>query len=279
MKSVFKSFFFVSISLLMLVSCEKIFDWDYEAVEETIPVVEGIVTNEMKNHSVKLSLVRSDPNSQPLIFQATDVKVIIGNSEYLFTESISEPGYWISDDAFMGYSGQEIQLQFSFNGKTYLASDAMVPVSPSGRPVFIPSEDDSSRFSLFASSSILYSPEPAMWEFIIHWEFLPGYETAPIDSCVARIFYYDLKVLDQGQIFAPLQQIKYFPEGAEVFLTKYSLSENHREFRRSLLLETEWRGGLMDVSPGIIFTNVSDGGAGYFGACSVVRDTFFITGN
>jgi hypothetical protein len=259
-------------------SCEKLFDWEYLPVNEEIPVVEGIVTNEMKNHSVRLSLVRSDPNSPVQVITGADVSVFIGSSEFIFSESLLQPGTYLSENPFMGFSGQDILLQFSYKGTLYQASDAMVPISPSGRPIFVRSEDDSTKYSLFASSSVLYSPEAAMWEFLIHWEFLPGYEDANPDSCIARIFYYDLKVLDQGEIFAPPRQSKYFPVGAEVFLTKYSLSDEHTEFRRSLLMETEWRGGLMDLSPGIVFTNISDGGVGFFGACSVVRDTFYISG-
>jgi hypothetical protein len=181
----------------------------------------------------------------------------------------------LSDVPFIGFI-EDITLKIIYNGKEYEATDRMIPVSASNRALFLPTGTDSTRYYLVESSSILYTPEPAMWEFNISWDFLPEYSGADLDTCRARLFYYDLKVIDQGQIFAPQQEKIYFPKGSLVHQTKYALSDEHKKFRRSLLLETEWRGGLMDVSPGIVYTNVTNGGMGFFGASSVVRDTFYI---
>jgi len=262
--------------LLIFSSCEKVFDWQYPEITEEIPVVETIITNELKHHEVRLSLVRSDPNQSALPLVDAIVHVAIGGNSYEFAEMTGNPGTYVSLQPFIGVSGTEIKLQVEWKDMIYTATDNMQPVSPTNRGLFLPVGIDSSLYYLVQSASIFFTNEPAMWEFNIFWDFLPEYVGHDPDSCRARIFYYELKGIDQGQIFAPQQQNIYFPKGAIVYQTKYSLSEEHKKFRRSLLLETEWRGGLMDVSPGSVYTNVSNGGMGFFGASSVLRDTFYI---
>ena len=51
---------------------------------------------------------------------------------------------------------------------------------------------------------------------------------------------------------------------------KYSLSPQHEEFIRSLLVETQWHGGNFDIEEGNVHTNLSEGALGFFGACSVI---------
>lgn len=282
-KAFYPGFMFQCLTVFLLVfqavlfsSCEKLFNWDYKEIKEVIPVVESVITNDMQEQSVRLSLVRSDPNSEFVPLSGAQVIVSVGSTDFNFSESFQQPGLYISDQPFAGIIGEEIRCTVIYNDQTYDATDIMIQVSSSSRGLFLPVSYDSTTYYFVESGSILYTAEPAMWEFRIYWDFLPGYEGVDPDSCRARIYYYDLKVLDQGQIFAPQQQNQYFPRGAVVYQTKYALSEEHRKFRRSLLLETEWRGGLMDVSPGTVLTNVSNGGLGFFGASAVVRDTFFI---
>jgi hypothetical protein len=42
------------------------------------------------------------------------------------------------------------------------------------------------------------------------------------------------------------------------------------------MAETEWRGGLFDVQPGNVRTNLSEGAVGYFSVSAVVADTNLI---
>lgn len=262
--------------LLLTISCEDKFDWDYEQNTIEIPVIEGIITNEYIQHSLRLSLVRSDPNESSSPITDATVHVIVGSAQYSFSHNPLEPGTWVSDVQFFGVTGENIRLEVVYKGINYNATDVMIPVSASARAYFGPLENDSTKFQLVNSPTVFSSSEEAMWEFFVFWDFLPEYAGVPADSCKARLFVYDLNILDIGQVFAPPKQPLYFPLGARVYQTKYSLSPQHSDFRHSMLQETEWRGGLFDVSPGNVNSNVSDGGVGFFGACSVVRDTFDI---
>ena len=85
-------------------------------------------------------------------------------------------------------------------------------------------------------------------------------------------FYYTLDVIDVNQIFAPDKEEIIFPKGAKFFRRKYSLSEKHQEFLRSLLSETDWRGGFFDVAQGNVKTNLSSGAVGFFAVSMVQTD-------
>ena len=91
------------------------------------------------------------------------------------------------------------------------------------------------------------------------------------------IFYsYTLSTIDVNQLFKPAVENLSFPAGAMVIRTKYSLSPDHERFLRSLLSETDWRGGWFDVMHGNLHTNLNNGAVGFFAACSVVQDTTYI---
>jgi hypothetical protein len=73
--------------------------------------------------------------------------------------------------------------------------------------------------------------------------------------------------------FGPAKQEIWFPAGTTLIRKKYSLTKSHQEFIRSLLIETEWRGGLFDMEQGNVLTNFSHGTRGWFAACMVISDT------
>ncbi|MBE9509733.1 MAG: hypothetical protein IMY71_02550, partial [Bacteroidetes bacterium] len=41
----------------------------------------------------------------------------------------------------------------------------------------------------------------------------------------------------------------------------------------TMLSETEWKGGVFDVLPGNVYTNLSEGAVGFFAVSTVVSDS------
>jgi hypothetical protein len=74
-------------------------------------------------------------------------------------------------------------------------------------------------------------------------------------------------------VFAPNSQNINFPMGTVLIQRRYSLTDEHATFIRSLLLETAWQGGLFNTASANITTNLSQGAVGFFGACGVVEKT------
>ncbi|OQA01088.1 MAG: hypothetical protein BWY70_00495 [Bacteroidetes bacterium ADurb.Bin408] len=262
--------------VFMLCACEKAFDWQYNEQTALIPVVEGIITNENVKQIVVLSYVRSQPNAPAIPVTSASVNVNLAGNTFAFAQDTTNPGTYISEQAFIGVVDAPVTLNAFIDGVRYTATDNMIPVSNTQRANFKLVDTNDSLYEIVSPASTFYSTEPAMWVLDIDWSSLPACNDSTGASCKAKVFYYDLKTLDVSEVFAPDKQTLRFPKGASVLQTKYSLSPEHAEFRRSLLLETVWRGGLFDVSPGTVYTNVSGGALGFFGASSVVKRTYTV---
>jgi len=262
-----------------LSSCEKAFDWQYKNENTKILALESIITNENKIQTVCLSWVRANPNDPDIPITNATVDVRMAGITYPFKQDSLNPGNYISKQAFIGVVDIPIDVDVVVDGVTYFGTDMMIPVTLTPKVKFKRVSATDPLYELTAVANTLSSTEQAMWEISIDWSSLPAYQGVPADSCKARLYYYDLKTIDVSEVFAPAKQTLEFPKGATVTQTKYSLSPEHAEFRRSMLLETEWRGGLFDVSPGTVYTNIKGGTAGavgFFGASSVIKETFLL---
>jgi hypothetical protein len=114
-----------------------------------------------------------------------------------------------------------------------------------------------------------------MTEVYYDWSHDTTYCTS-YGYCSAGETYYILDNHDINAIFSPDKKQLYFPEGTMLIRKKYGLTESHQEFIRSLLMESDWSGGMFDVQHGNLESNLSEGALGYFGACMVVSDTTIV---
>jgi len=74
-------------------------------------------------------------------------------------------------------------------------------------------------------------------------------------------------------LIKPGKETVLFPEGTKILRKKYSLSDDHQKFLRTMLSETEWNWGVFDVLLGNVYTNLSDGAVGFFSVSTVVSDS------
>ena len=96
------------------------------------------------------------------------------------------------------------------------------------------------------------------------------------NKCEGRIVFYDLNTIDVNEIFKPKKEDFNFPANAIVVRKKYSVSPAYKAFLRSVLSETEWRGGVFDVQREDATTNLSEGAIGFFAVSTVVSDTTIV---
>ena len=111
--------------------------------------------------------------------------------------------------------------------------------------------------------------EQAMYEVNVVWTHLVNTENA-----FAKMFYYTFSTLDISQLFRPGKETIAFPKGSFVVQRKYSLNPEFAAYLRSMLMETEWQGGIFDEASDSLPTNVSNGGLGFFAVCAVAQKTF-----
>ena len=264
-----------SIFLFLNLSCEKKIDWDIKPNQNQLIVVEGIITNEKKSHLITLTKSSSEMNSKPNPVSGATITIVGGTFSDVLKENPAGSGHYFTDSSFIGITGTQYVLTISYENKAYYANAHMIPVTPIEAFKFSYSESKKMNKIDWVTNS--YEPEdPSMYEIILDWSSVEGYENKPQDSCKAVLYYYSLPTLDVNQIFLPESEIVYFPKGTIATERKYSLTKEHSEFIRSLLSETRLRGGFFDTSPSNINTNLTNGAVGFFGACSVVSTTFEI---
>jgi hypothetical protein len=259
------------IPLVFLLSCgEEHIQWELDTSPSPVLVVEGIITNEPKVHQVKISRPMEDPNAEPEMVSGALVSVFEGTNSVRLRES--EPGIYETGPNARAVVGKTYTLFIYYQGNEYFATTWMVPVSPLYPLRYRRVEDAPQYYEL----QLRETDDPSMIEINLDWSHLPAYAGAPPEETHARIVYYTVKSIDVNKIFRPSRERVLFPAGTMVYRKKYSLSAPQEDFVRTLMAETEWRGGSFDVQPGNVHTNLSEGAIGYFSASSVVADTSLI---
>ena len=257
------------ISIILLAGCEEQFDWPLNNTDSDLIVVEAVLTNENKQHRIKLTRPYTEQNQTPesvtgafvVILTDTDTTVAIENppgSGLYYTDSIQA----VIDKVYI--------LAIQYNSKLYYAGAIQSPVEP--LEDFKPREVSEGIFTIDFDES---GQDPNYIKYSLDWQSVGNCPNS-ID-CQAKQIYYDLKNIDVNKQFKPDQERVYFPTGTVIIRRKYSVSNKYREYLRGMLSETAWRGGLFDAFPANAATNLSEGAVGFFAVSTVVTDTTIIT--
>jgi hypothetical protein len=258
------------ILMVFLISCEEKIDWPLDTNEPKVIVVEGVLTNERKAHEVKISRPMADINGTPL--PVSGAFVAIFNKDTAVSLREVQPGRYLTDPTVRAVYGKLYRLYILYQGKEYYGDSYMVQVD-SLKPL---------RYHQVPGKEFWYELNfqetylPSMVEINLNWGHLPGFRNLPKEETRARIVYYTVKSIDVNKIFKPTKERVPFPVGTRVYRRQYSMNQHQENFVRTLMAETEWRGGLFDVQPGNVRTNLSEGAVGYFSVSAVVADTNLI---
>jgi hypothetical protein len=254
----------------MLTACEAETDWPLQTGNHNLLVVDGTITDEKKIQIIRLSTPVDQLNAVAPPVSDASIIVTLEDSVYKFHELAGTPGTYVSNNLFAGKKNKIHSLLISVGGKVYSAKASMEP-----GVVLVPnlSYTLDSVTKLYQISKVYnneFNPvKPAMFEIMLDWSQVPGYQDADPESCKARLLYYVLPTLDVSQVFAPDAEQVGFPGRTFIVEKRYSLTTEHAGFLRELLSETTWQGGLFNSAAANIPTNLSQGAIGYFGACAV----------
>ncbi|MBN2682417.1 MAG: DUF4249 family protein [Bacteroidales bacterium] len=257
------------LTIYFLYSCEE--KIEVEPINKTseIIAVDGIITNEKKQHKIKLTYLSSHINAEPKPVTGAIVFISNGDTSYMLREFPLQSGIYITD-SLRAVLGKQYQLTINLGNKSFFALTGVEPVSPLQHSSYIKTED-----TLYQLIPNLSTNAPTMWEFEIDWTNIGPISSS--DSLMkAKVLYYYLENIDIPQVFASGKEEIKFPEGATIYERKYSLTQEHADFLRSMLLEHEWTGGNFDAAHANLLTNLSDGAIGFFGACTVVSDSIIV---
>ena len=254
---------------LMFFSCNKEVDWDLLYQEQDLLVVEGKITNEVKQHEVKLTRPLYEMNATPEGVSGAQVEIFDGAVLHALSEDPERPGIYITDSLFSAVPNQYYQLRIRHEGKRISAVTFMREVSPFQDMVAYPVPSDPPLLEAYISDS----EEPSIVRIELDWSSVAGYGELPDSSTHAVIYHYTLNGVDVNKMFKPPQEHVRFPPGTIAFREKESVNPWYAEFLRGVLSETDWRGGMFDVLPGNARTNMEGEAIGYFTAAEVLRDT------
>jgi len=252
------------IVLLAVSSCEKQTTWEVQA-SGTFPVIDCIITNELKYQELRLYQSADRLNTLPAGISGAFIELSNGVDTMAFQEDAWESGKYVSTLPFRAAAGNNYRLTILYGSISDTANAEMTSVTPLDAVEIVP-YDSLFRYVFNAGN------QASMTEVLYDWSGVVDY-CAIYGSCYASEVFYTLDNIDMSKIFAPDKLVISFPEGTRIIRRKYSLSENHQRFIRSLLLETEWRGGVFDVEQGNVPTNFRHGVRGWFAACMVLSDT------
>ncbi len=234
-------------------------------------VVEGVLTNENIPQVVTLSHPHAPVNGQPRPATGAQVGVLeAGGAVFLFQETPAGSGVYQSAP-FRATFGRSYTLVVRYNGNEYRASDASQPVDP--LPTFRYTRADTVP-TFYRLEEAESGNRPNYIEHQISWKNTAQCQANQL--CQALIMVYDLKNIDVNSLFKPGKKDLMFPAGSTIVRRKYAVSDAYRAYLRSMLSETEWRGGVFDVERGNTASNLSAGATGFFAVTTVVSDTTII---
>lgn len=254
------------ILLLLLASCAKEADWTPAGDAGEWIVVDGIITSEARVQYLYIHYNKYDLNDKPLPLSGAEV--IINNEDETFrlTEDPGAPGKYLTDTVVAALLNKNYSLLI-LNGQDVYSAQAYMVTGQQFPELSYAKNDDDELYHIDYVASAFEASNPAMWEVLIDWSAVPGYENS--DDTRRRLLFYTLPTLDVSQVFAPLVEEVSFPAGTKIDQRRYSLSPEHAAFIRSLLLETSWQGGVFPSDPANVNTNLSEGALGFFGVCAV----------
>jgi len=256
--------------LIILAGCVKKADFPIPDYTSQLIVVDARLTDEQKIHSVRITRPMSELNGNPQAVTGATVLISNADSLWVLEEDTLHPGYYLTDSLFVALLNTSYTLQIIWQDRNYSAKASMVPGKVFNELIYKKNENDNWYHIDWVASAFTVD-NPAMWEVMIDWSAVPGFETLDPESCRARLLFFTLSTLDVSQIFAPLMEQTTFPAGSIIEEKRYSLSSGHAEFLRELLLETNWQGSMFPTANANVSTNLSEGAIGYFGLCAVTE--------
>jgi len=249
--------------LIILLACEEAIDKPVVSQNQNLLAVEGVLTNENKSHSITLSLPYQSLNGQAAPATGALVQIIQGGNVYTLTESPAGSGIY-QTPVFRAVFDEVYSLSILYQGKGYFAQDSSVPVEPLAAIDYRKVNDQYQLVLNNTGSNANYVDHSMDWK---------NTASCANNACEGRIVFYDLKTIDVNEIYKPAKEDFLFPVNTTIIRRKYSVSPAYRAFLRSVLSETEWRGGIYDVERSNTTTNLSAGAIGFFAVTTVVSDT------
>jgi hypothetical protein len=266
---------FILFLFALFTSCEEKINWDLKTEQVNTIAVDAIITNEIKYQYIHLTKPFTNQNDTAVPVSGAYVSITTNNFTILFLESSDNPGYYFSEYPAAGSIDITYELNVQYEEKTYTAETYMVPVLPAILPTW--QYDANKDLYKIQWNISQYNPaQQAMYEVFVSWSHLVD-PSIPDTLTMAKMLNYTLNTINVNYtIFPQDKEEVWFPRNSIAIVKKYSVTDEYGDYLRALLAEADWQGSLFEEARGNLPTNISNGGLGYFSACSVISDTLIV---
>lgn len=255
------------LTYMLITACEESIDHPLSTYDTGLIAVEGILTNENKNHLILLTHPYKTLNGNPEPATGALLTLSDENESFVLTETPLGSGVYYTP-VMRAVLGKVYTLSISYQNKEYVAQDSAVPVEPLQALRY---EKEKDQYALVLEP---VGQDPNFISHTITWKHTSACMADA--ACEGDVLYYDLKTIDVNEIYKPEKEKFYFPSHSVIIRRKYSVSPAYKSFLRSLLSETEWKGGLFDIERADVPTNLSVGAIGFFAVSTVISDTTIV---
>jgi len=266
---------YILLVFALFTACEEKIHWDLKTEQINTIVVDAIMTNELKYQHIHLTKPFTNQNDTAVPVSGASVYITTDNFTIQFIESPDNPGYYFSEYPAAGSIDITYELNIQHEENNYTAETYMIPVPPANLPTW-QYDADKDLYKIQWNVSQYNPNQQAMYEVFISWSHL-------VDSSItdtltmARMLNYTLNTINVNYtIFPQDREEVWFPKNSIAVVKKYSVTDEYGNYLRALLAEAEWQGSLFEEARGNLPTNISNGGLGYFSACSVISDTLVV---
>lgn len=258
-------------NLLVLSSCSEKIDIDLNEGQQKL-IVDAWITNEPKEHLVKLNLSSNYFSNQPL--PPAEGATVTINDEAGNVENLQEklPGHYYTNPNFAGEIGKTYFLKILYKGEEYLSSAKMDSVPQIDSLQYILKDEDKPEDEKYNLE--LFTQElPGEGDYYMFYTYVN--DELKTDTLYNVVYVSDLLV--DGNYIANwrLPNVD-FVKGDKVTLEAYSISEDAYDFFDAVIIESDRSGGLFETQPANITSNISNGALGLFFASAVSRDSIVV---
>lgn len=280
-------FYFFLLIAMGSIGCIEPLEWEDDDVITGRLVIEGRITSETGPHYIYLSRTR-EVITEGAPAGVSGAEVIIDDGTHAHHLKEVRQGQYATDSTFIGQVGSTYTLQITLDGKTYESIAHMPKVEPLPPIEMIPWEgmtDAADQRFQFTYRSNFGQPRPYHYSIALHVpedpsKYYPeGWERPHwIDSVLASddkllrdSAYYLHPGLEPPALFAYGESTYAgYTYGTVVTEKFYSMTDEHYDFVRAVLSETDWQGlGPFGYVPANVPTNISNGALGWFSASDV----------
>jgi hypothetical protein len=263
---------------VILSACSEVIDFDLNDQENSRLVVEGNITDQTKEHTVKLTRTSSYYENEPAP-KETGANVTISDGVSLHTLTETSPGIYQTASNYKGEIGKTYTLDITTtNNDFYTASSTLTSVShidtilvdlQEGMKGGGGDEDEDSEFVLALKH---YGPEPAttgnnyMW--LVTLNDINKTETVTDITFVTDEFVNGNYIADFNIHEIDVEEVP-LVDTLRLNVELHSISREYHDFLLAIFLETEYNGTLFSGPPANIPSNISNGALGFFRASAV----------